>query len=325
MLDIVFGDSACGSLKLAQSYGSGAYRGGAVSVIISHRDGAPATPEETATAQKEAEARALRDWEQAKPMGGNPADVFGFGLGLDMGDIAGADAAGEAFWAGRRQVLERLYSVYLEGPAAAAELCCHARETLQTVMDRAAVGEDLRLWTCDEPGERCGAAWLLAVLQNRLPAYSGRVWLAELPRTELCADGTALQYGGWGDVAPGQWHRFLPLVQKLPPVLRRVWASEWLAVQAQDAPLRAVVNGRLQSVPQTMYDPLLRAALAEMETEFSEAVLIGTVLGQYRPGVGDAWLALRVQAMVEAGELTPVTEAPAGGPSYRRILRKVDA
>lgn len=322
MLDIVFGDSACGALKLAQSCGSGAYRGGAVSVIVSHSDGTPATPEETAAAQREAEARARRDWERARPMGGSPADVFGFGLGLDMDGIAGADAAGEAFWAGRRRMLDRLYGVYPEGPEAAEELCRHARQSLQTVLDHAAAGEDLRLWTSDEPGERCGAAWLLAVLQNRLPDYAGRVYLAELPRTELQADGTAVQYRGWGEVAPGQWHRFLPLAQELPPALRRVWAGEWLAVQAQDAPLRAVVNGRLQSVPETLYDPLLRAVLAEMDTEFSEAVLIGTVLGRYRPGVGDAWLALRVQAMAEAGELEPVTAAPAEGPGYRRRLRK---
>ena len=35
MIEIVFGESACGSLKIAQTYGRGKYRGSAISVFIS--------------------------------------------------------------------------------------------------------------------------------------------------------------------------------------------------------------------------------------------------------------------------------------------------
>lgn len=34
MIEVVFGESASGSLKIAQGYGRGKYRGGAVSVFI---------------------------------------------------------------------------------------------------------------------------------------------------------------------------------------------------------------------------------------------------------------------------------------------------
>ena len=39
MLEIVFSESACGALKLAQRYGEGKYRGGAIGVIARNEDG----------------------------------------------------------------------------------------------------------------------------------------------------------------------------------------------------------------------------------------------------------------------------------------------
>ena len=36
MIEIVFGESACGSLKIAQTYGKGKYRGSAVSIFMRH-------------------------------------------------------------------------------------------------------------------------------------------------------------------------------------------------------------------------------------------------------------------------------------------------
>lgn len=39
MIEVVFSDSACGSLKIAQSCGKGPCPNGVVGVIISHPDG----------------------------------------------------------------------------------------------------------------------------------------------------------------------------------------------------------------------------------------------------------------------------------------------
>ena len=82
------------------------------------------------------------------------------------------------------------------------------------------------------------------------------------------------------------------------------------------------MNGRLTSVAEDFYDPFLRRELARMPEEFREAVLIGEVLGRCRLGIGDGLLAGRIEAMIAAGELESVTEAAAGEPAYRRILRK---
>ena len=46
MIEIVFGDSAAGSMKQAQHFGKGKYHGGAIGVILSSSDGSKPTKEE---------------------------------------------------------------------------------------------------------------------------------------------------------------------------------------------------------------------------------------------------------------------------------------
>lgn len=51
MIEIVFGESACGSLKMAQHYGRGKYQEGCIGIFISHADGSKPTTEEVETAR----------------------------------------------------------------------------------------------------------------------------------------------------------------------------------------------------------------------------------------------------------------------------------
>ncbi len=46
MVEIVFSESACGSLKIAQTYGKGKYRGSAVSIFMRHEDGSVPSSDE---------------------------------------------------------------------------------------------------------------------------------------------------------------------------------------------------------------------------------------------------------------------------------------
>ena len=111
MLNIVFSDSALGSLKVAQSCREGGVIGGATSVILLREDGSPGTPEELERAAREYEERERRAWEKAIPMDGSPGDSYGFSLGLSQGAIPqGAD-----IWEDLRQVLGRQFSIYPNG------------------------------------------------------------------------------------------------------------------------------------------------------------------------------------------------------------------
>ena len=70
MIEIVFGESACGSLKIAQTYGKGKYRGSAVSVFMRHEDGSVPSSDEMKEAQIQAQEQEHIAWENAIPLGG---------------------------------------------------------------------------------------------------------------------------------------------------------------------------------------------------------------------------------------------------------------
>lgn len=83
-----------------------------------------------------------------------------------------------------------------------------------------------------------------------------------------------------------------------------------------------MLNGRLQSVSEDIYDSfILREIMAQPE-QFKMAVVIGNVLGKYQLGIGDVWISNRIDKMIENGMLEIVQGAPKGEMIYRRILRK---
>ena len=78
---------------------------------------------------------------------------------------------------------------------------------------------------------------------------------------------------------------------------------------------------RLRSLPEDAYDFSIRRALAEAPREFREGRLIGDILGRCALGISDGWLAMRIEAMVQSGELAVAREAEADRP-YSRVLRR---
>lgn len=315
MLEIVFGESACASLKMAQRYGSGGYKSAGIGVIVSRSDGGKPTEGELKAARRKAEEAGRTAWERAVPLGGSPADVYGFDLALSVGDIS-EDQPG----VGRRLVLEQLYCVYPheEGLSAAQTQLQRARDHLVAVCDRASRGEELRIWYSDQPDELCGLYWLLAQLVEVHP----RISLVKLPEWDAGEGGALVRWTGWGEVAPGEWHRFLPFQRSVPPVFCSSCAARWRELQRENAPLRAVLNGRLVSAPETLYDDLILREIAAENAEFQEAAFIGRILGKYQLGIGDSWVALRLETLLHGGVLEVVTQAAEGQPLYHRILRK---
>ena len=86
MIEILFTESACGSIKLAKSVKN--IVGSSTGVIFYHPDGREPTPEdlECEIARVEEQARIKR--ENAVQMEGSPRDVVCFPLNLSMGDIS---------------------------------------------------------------------------------------------------------------------------------------------------------------------------------------------------------------------------------------------
>ena len=100
----------------------------------------------------------------------------------------------------------------------------------------------------------------------------------------------------------------------IPPLLRRACSHCWQHLRWENALLRACLNGILSSVPEDFYDGFLRRSMDQEADEFDESRVLGRTLGAL-PGVGDGFLAGRIQAMVDAGALEVLTPAPADGPA----------
>ena len=84
MVEIVFSESACGSLKIAQTYGRGKYRGSAISVFIRHENGSVPSSNEMKEAQLQAQEQECIAWENAIPLGGKSSDVYCFDMALSV-------------------------------------------------------------------------------------------------------------------------------------------------------------------------------------------------------------------------------------------------
>ena len=319
MIEILFGDSACGSLKMAQSYGKGEYQGGgAVGVLISHEDGRKPTKKEINAIRREYEEKERSAWESAVPLGGRSSDIYGFWLMLSMGDISENQPDVE-----RMKVLERVYSIFpdSDGQRTAREMLKKVNENLKAVRERVDLGEPVRIWYSSQPDEMCGLYWFMYQL-NQWKVSDGQVCIVKLPEWEEVADRTIVRKTNWGETHPGEWYKYIELQKNVSSIFIRDYASHWSELQIENASLRIVLNGQLVSASEKVYDDLIISEINAEGDEFREAVIIGRILGKYRLGISDSLISFRIEEMISAGKLTVVSEAGKDMPVYHRQLKK---
>lgn len=319
MIDILFSDSACGSLKIAQHFGEGKYPVGYMSIIVSHTDGSKPSNEEIETARKEAEEKAHMTWDNATPLDGKTSDLYGFNLLLSIGDISE-----NRLGIKRKQVLEHLFSVYPndEGRQAAKEIFDRAIEDLKTIRERAATGETFRVWYSNQSDDMCGLYWFMSQF-NQWNVNDGQVVIVKLPEWESDGNGNVMQKNSWAEVAPEEWYQYFALQKTVSSVFIQCCASHWQALQAENAPLRAVLNGQLVSMSEKLYDDFIRSEIEAEDEKFQEAMIVGRVLGKYQLGICDSWVALRIEEMIKDRKLETVTGSDKDMPLYHRVLKKV--
>ena len=312
MLEVLFSDSAAGSMKMAMNHDS--VIGGCISVIGAHEDGSPLSAEETERLQQEHEEQERRRWAKAIPLRGNTRDILPFSLCLSIGPID-EDGIGPL----RETTLEQLFSVYPQGRQAAAEMLASARQNLNTLLTRVP-HESVRFWVDRTPDAACGLRWALDQLRP-LGLENLDLWVVELPaQSPLAESGLVLR--SLGELHPNEYGRLAQDARPLPADQAAALAVQWQELKKQNAPLRAVLNGLLVSAAEDLYDPYLRWTLDEMSDTFQEAILIGRTLGQFPLGYGDTWLAMRVEQWIADGKLTALTKADADSPAYHRMLQK---
>lgn len=171
--------------------------------------------------------------------------------------------------------------------------------------------EPLRIWYSDAPYSICGMMWLCGKLRK----YKGKVYAVKLPRP-IVKGNTAVEFSNWGEVRPHEFAEMLPLQRKLTQVEIIMNCIRWDRLKRENAPLRAVVNGSVISVPDNFYDFLIWKYLGEDPVR--EAELIGKILGENRLGMGDWWYAARIDKYIKTHQIEIVENSDK---KYKRIIR----
>lgn len=257
MLEVCFGDSAKGTLAVAQHCGASTL-GGAVAFLTTRRGLSCFFRKRKARKDYEKRQRELQ--KIAVPLGGNLEDVVNVSLHLSEGDI--------------------------QSSAPFADF-----SKLESNPDK------IRVWLDDTPDARCGILYLADLLQT-----SGtEIHVVELPEKVERGDHVVVHYRGWAEVEPQLWGTFLDRERVLSADEVRNFASQWQALQAENAPLRVVKNGDVFSAPITYYDDRIRGEFPKDSCKIAN--IIGNAIGRQNIPTGDVFIADRIQRFIADGEL----------------------
>lgn len=318
MLEVVFSDSVAGAMLVAIGHQHSV--GSATAVIFANEDGeqnATIPQAEIEKFQREAEERERRGWENAVPFEGKRENIVNLPLALSVGHISQTGIGTE-----REEAISLLTGTFPDiASQVVEEMLDTARKSYAELLKQVQNGEPIRIWASREPDAMCGLYWLMEQLRP-VGLEKLDVTVVELPEWEKRPDGCIVQYTGWGEIEPYRFGEMALLEKKLPVNLLRSLASHWVELQQENATLRAVLNGKLVSAPECLYDTFILRELEKQENEFNEARLVGQVLGKYQLGIGDAWIALRIEQFIKDGLLIPITVPEPGTSIYHRILQK---
>lgn len=290
MLEVVFSQSAKESVKLSKKYSR------ASTAAIDSISGNPsASLLENGFASDEEEQ-----------------GVVQIGCALDIGDLSD-----NCCNLNRGNTYDQLQGNGVSAQASLHFLQEQSRDK-RRLLAHAANGGCVRIWYSDAPCSLCGLHYVCYLLHNS----HCEMHAVYLPKFRQVGGSQITVYGSWNDVSPVQIADFLPLQREISAIERRMLMGRWCDLAAENSPLRAQINGKLVSVDEDFYDPFIRRCLPQ--GNFLMAQLIGEVIGTFSLGVCDSWYALRIEKMLESGELLLVKDDTQKNP-YHKILKKADA
>ncbi len=155
--------------------------------------------------------------------------------------------------------------------------------------------------------------------QALLRRYAARV--EQRLQKERTTDGIAY-FSAVGEVAPNLMPYFYQHRRQLTATEQAQLLSDWKCLQEQNTPLRAMVNGKVQSVPAEFYDEAILSRFKETEEE--ACMIIGRSIAHIdqKMGnrVGDMFVFSRIRALAQMGKIQIVRDAP----TYRDMtIRKI--
>jgi len=293
MLEVVFSESVQGTMRIAKNFNIDMYLKG------SHPRGGGEIPSDI-----------LRKMYEGKPLEGSSDKVVYIGFYLDVGDIAG-----EIDGDGRRNAFDKLWGHVPFDTIEKDEFFERQRAELNKLITHANAGESIRIWRSNAPYSACGCLFVCDVLRE----YDCDIKVVTLPDHRLTSENTITTYSDWNEIYPGELSSFTENQHKLEEMEKRMNSSLWKELMLENSPLRAVVNGRLISVPEDFYDHLILGSMPE--EPFVMGRLIGNILGRYPLGISDGWFAGRIEKMIREKRLSIVGEMDTTHP-YGKVLKK---
>lgn len=241
------------------------------------------------------------------------SDVAGLSFSLSQGDLCAPITAADC---PRKELLRAafLFDRYHEEEDWAESFedfwhsCTDDLQKLQTC------GGPVRVWVDHTPDAQCGLLFTAALLCGK----HTEIHLAELPAQVRRDDGTLIYWRGWREVEPEQMGAFAAVDRMLTDSERGALARQWQRLKQENAPLRAVENGRVQSVPISYYDDHIRREFPE--TRCTAAMLIGRALGRQNILMSDVFIAQRIQYFLDTGELSALPGTQNG--FYRTVVTR---
>lgn len=293
MLEVVFSDSEKGAMKVAKNYNIKNMLGGAISYI----------------GNKPTEAELEKHFE-GQAVGGNSQDVVNIGFSLDIGDISGTIDKDK-----RQNVFREVWGRFGFDNKEQEQFFQSQRIDMERLLTAAKDGIPIRIWESNAPYSTCGFYFVCYILSN----IDCNISVVSLPRYNPISGDKIVEYSHWGEVRAGEFYQFLPLEKQLTQIEKRIVSDHWHDLMLENAPLRAIVNGKLTSVPENFYDFIIKKNLPD--NDFIMARFIGELLAEYSLGISDMWYALRIDKMIEGNKLIIVENKDPSHP-YGKVLRK---
>lgn len=238
---------------------------------------------------------------------GSPEDVLPMALDLDLGDVSEIDNS--------MDVRKRMYdSLFADLPGVSEEIMKINQRAFARLREAAKKSESVRMWVCaSDPSELCGLYFVCHLFSDSPASLS----VVRVPG-EFVRHPKLIFYRSTGEIALKDFETLSEYDEPLGTQQREFYAQFWRELAAENAPLRAVLNGRVLGVPEDFYDFALRDSFPD--GEFRTAQLLGNALNKL-PGVGDSWLYQRVKHMLASGELVEVSPPTADYP-YSGMLKR---
>lgn len=156
------------------------------------------------------------------------------------------------------------------------------------------------------------------VPQRILRRYAARM---ERRRQQKRMQNGSVQYGGIGEIEPRAAAYFYQRRRRLTETEQAQLLADWKCLREENAPLRAMADGRVRSVPADFYDEIILSCVPEQTQPAAQTVgrAIGKIALEQENHVGDMLIFDRIRALARAGRLEIVHDAP----TYREMtIRK---